>query len=138
MRGAALGLADVPEAGGAVRGGGGEPAAVGAEGDGDHLVLMAGQGAGCGAGVADVPQAGGVVAGGGGEPAAVGAEGDGSDDASWPARMRGAALGSLTSHRRAVLSSEAVASQRPSGLKATATDGSLMAGQDAGGGGGVG
>ena len=33
----------------------------------------------------------------------------------------GSALGSVTSHRRAVLSLDAVASQRPSGLKATST-----------------
>lgn len=38
---------------------------------------------------------------------------------SWPARMRGAAAGSVTFHRRAVLSPDAVASQRPSRLKDT-------------------
>ena len=74
---------------------------------------------GAAVGLADVPQAGGVVVGGGGEPAAVGAEGHGMTASSWPARVRGAAWGSDVPQAGGV-SPEAVASQRPSGLKATA------------------
>ena len=64
-----------------------------------------------------------VSSGCGRQPAAIRAEGHGMDGILMAGQDDGAALGlaAVTSHSRAVLSADAVASQRPSGLKATAS-----------------